>query len=172
MEDVTAITVTRRIHAPASRIFEILANPQRHPDIDGSSEYTGDSKMLRSAATDGVISSVGDVFAMKMYLEDVGNYMMLNRVVAFVPNERIGWEPAPGDAAASEDGKYPIGVPSGHRWSFELTSIYSDVTDVTEIYDGGSASEDVREATEEGEAWIGTMTATLALLAGICERSS
>lgn len=45
----------------------------------------------------------------------------------------------------------------------------NDVTDVTEIYDGASGSEEVRDATEDGAAWIDTMTATLARLAEICE---
>ncbi|MGC2486275.1 MAG: hypothetical protein WA359_08530 [Acidimicrobiales bacterium] len=166
---VTPIKVTRRIQASASRIFELLADPRRHPDIDGSFEFTGEAKMLQSAVSDELITGVGDVFAMKMYLDDVGDYVMLNRVVEYVPERRIGWEPAPGDVAASEDGKYPIGVPSGHRWSFELTPVDADTTDVTEIYDGASAPEDVRAATEEGEVWIDTMTATLTRLAEICE---
>jgi hypothetical protein len=29
-------TVERVIHAPASAIFDLLADPHRHPEIDGS----------------------------------------------------------------------------------------------------------------------------------------
>jgi RNA polymerase sigma-70 factor, ECF subfamily len=160
-EDSTRIIVSRRIEAPAERIFRILADPRRHTDLDGS-------EMLRGAGSDDVIRGVGDVFSMKMYLEDVGDYLMLNYVVEYEPNCRIGWEPAPGDAAASEDGEYPIGIPAGHRWSFELTPDGSDATIVTEIFDCSSSPAELREATQNGEIWIDSMTATLARLDRLC----
>ena len=166
--DQTSVRVTRRIEAPAARIFAVLADPRHHPDFDGSSEFTGDVKMLQGALSDNVISGVGDVFAMKMYMEEIGNYVMLNHVVQFEQDRRIGWEPSPGDAAASEDGKYPIGIPAGHRWSYELVPDGPNATFVTEIYDDASAPADLREATEEGRAWIDTLTATLARLDDIC----
>jgi hypothetical protein len=159
--DRIATEVTRRIEAPAERIFEILANPQRHMDLDGS-------EMLRGALSNEVITGVGDVFSMKMYLEEVGDYEMMNYVVEFEPNRRIGWEPAPGDAAASEDGIYPIGVPAGHRWSFQLVPDGVDATIVTEIFDCSSAPEELREATSNGESWLESMTNTLARLDVLC----
>jgi hypothetical protein len=160
-EGGTRITVSRRVEAPAARIFRILADPRRHTDLDGS-------EMLRGAESDDVITSVGDVFPMKMYLEEVGDYLMLNYVVEYEPDRRIGWEPAPGDAAASEDGKYPIGVPAGHRWSFELTPDGANATIVTEVFDCSSAPAELREATQNGETWIDSMTATLARLDALC----
>ena len=162
-EDTTSVAVSRKIQAPAARIFEVLADPRRHVDIDGSD-------MLRGAMSDDVITAVGDVFSMKMYMEDVGDYVMMNYVVEFEPSRRIGWEPAPGDAAASEDGEYPIGIPAGHRWSFELTPDGTDATVVTERFDCSSASEDLREATQNGETWIEGMTATLARLDSLCSQ--
>ncbi len=162
-EDTTSVAVSRRIQAPAARIFEVLADPRRHADIDGSD-------MLRGAVSDDVITAVGDVFSMKMYMEEVGDYVMMNYVVEFEPGHRIGWEPAPGDAAASEDGEYPIGVPAGHRWSFELTPDGADATIVTEIFDCSSAPEDLREATKNGETWIDGMTVTLARLDSLCSQ--
>jgi hypothetical protein len=160
-EDSTRITVSRRIEAPTARIFRILADPRRHTDLDGS-------EMLRGAESDDVITGVGDVFPMRMYLEEVGEYLMLNYVVEYESNRRIGWEPAPGDAAASEDGQYPIGVPAGHRWSFELTPDGADATIVTEIFDCSSAPAELREATQNGETWIDSMTATLERLDSLC----
>ena len=71
------VTVSRRIEAPADTIFRVLANPARHPDLDGSG-------MLRSVVTNRVISAVGDVFIMKMYFERLGDYEMNNRVVEFL----------------------------------------------------------------------------------------
>jgi hypothetical protein len=47
------VEVSRRIEAPAPRIFKILANPQRHLDFDGSG-------MLRGAVLERPISNVGD----------------------------------------------------------------------------------------------------------------
>jgi uncharacterized protein YndB with AHSA1/START domain len=160
-EDSTRITVSRRIEAPAARIFRILADPRRHADLDGS-------EMLRGTESDDVITGVGDVFPMKMYLEEVGDYLMLNYVVEYEPNRRIGWEPAPGDAAASEDGEYPLGVPAGHRWSFELTPDGANATIVSEVFDCSSAPAELRDAIQNGETWIDSMTATLAKLDSLC----
>jgi hypothetical protein len=160
-EEKTRITVSRRIEAPAERIFGILADPGRHRDLDGS-------EMLRGAESADIITRVGDVFPMKMCLEEVGDYLMLNYVVEYETNRRIGWEPAPGDAAASEDGKYPIGVPAGHRWSFELIPDGAEATIVTEIFDFSSAPAELREATQNGDIWIDSMTTTLAKLDSLC----
>jgi hypothetical protein len=156
-DDQYRMEVSRRIEAPAERIFDILANPQRHTDLDGS-------EMLRGAVSKEMITGVGDVFSMKMYLDEVGDYVMMNYVVEFELNRCIGWEPAPGDAAASEDGKYPIGVPAGHRWGFRLDPDGKDATIVTEIFDCTAASEELREAIEDGASWIESMTTTLTRL--------
>jgi len=155
--------VSRRIEAPADRIFDILANPQRHTDLDGS-------EMLRGAVSNEMITGVGDVFSMKMFMDEVGDYVMMNYVVEFEANRCIGWEPAPGDAVASEDGKYPIGVPAGHKWSFHLNPDGVDATMVTEIFDCSSASEELREAIRNGESWIESMTTTLARLDTLCTK--
>ena len=65
-DECKPIEVARRIEAPAGRIFEILANPQRHVDFDGSD-------MLRGAVTTAVVSGVGEIFSMKMYFEPLGD---------------------------------------------------------------------------------------------------
>jgi hypothetical protein len=49
------VAVSRRIATPAADMFLILADPRRHTDLDGSG-------MLRGAVSDGVVSTVGDVF--------------------------------------------------------------------------------------------------------------
>ena len=162
-DDRIATAVSRRIEAPAGHIFDILANPNRHLELDGSG-------MLRGAISDEVITGVGDVFSMNMYMEEVGAYVMMNYVVEFELNRCIGWEPAPGDAVASEDGEYPIGVPAGHRWSFQLAPDGPNATIVTEIFVCTSAPEELREATENGETWITSMTATLERLDSLSTR--
>jgi hypothetical protein len=158
------VEVSRRIEAPAPLIFEILANPQRHMDFDGSD-------MLRGAVLDRPISGVGDTFTMKMHrLGD--DYLMLNYVVEFEPDRRIFWEPAPGDPSRAEGDPSKVGIAAGYRWGYILTPDGDDATVVTEVFDYGRVSENVHQALlSDGAAWINghnsmreSMTATLELL--------
>ena len=138
------IKASLRIQAPAGLIFQILANPQRHKDFDGSG-------MLRGAVLDRPISEVGDTFTMKMHrLGD--DYLMLNYVVEFEPDRRIFWEPAPGDSSRAE-GNDPskVGIPAGYRWGYILTPDVDDSTVVTEVFDYSPLSE---ELLRDGGAWI------------------
>ena len=52
------VSVSRRIEAPAARIFAVLADPRRHLEIDGSG-------MLRGPSSDGAITSAGEVFEIR-----------------------------------------------------------------------------------------------------------
>jgi uncharacterized protein YndB with AHSA1/START domain len=155
------VEVSRRIEAPAARIFEILANPHTHIEFDGSG-------MLQGASSGDVISGVGDLFSMKMYFEPLGDYVMINRIVEFEPDRALGWEPAPGDTASTQDGAFSVGIPGGQRWSHRLTPEGSDSTVVTEIYDCAAASEQLRQAVRNGEAWIEAMQTSLARLEVLC----
>jgi hypothetical protein len=147
-EESRPIEVSRRIEAAASPIFEILANPQRHMDFDGSD-------MLRGAVLDRPISDVGDTFSMKMHrLGD--DYLMLNYVVEFEPDRRIFWEPAPGDPSRTE-GHDPskVGIPAGYRWGYILNPDGDDATVVTEVFDCGTVTEETRQSLlSDGGAWI------------------
>jgi hypothetical protein len=138
------VEVSRRMEAPAGLIFEILANPQRHMDFDGSD-------MLRGAVLDQPISHVGDTFTMKMHrLGD--DYLMLNYVVEFESDRRIFWEPAPGDPSRAEnDDPAKVGVPAGYRWGYILTPDGDDATFVTEVFDYGPLPE---ELLSDGGTWI------------------
>jgi len=110
-EERKPIEVSRRIEAPAALIFEILANPQRHMDFDGSD-------MLRGAVFNHPISGVGDTFTMKM--DRLGReYLMINYVMEFEPDRRIFWEPAPGDLPTAGGDPSKVGIPAGYRsiWS-------------------------------------------------------
>lgn len=153
------IEVSRRIEAPAALIFEILANPQRHMDFDGSD-------MVRGAVFNRPISGVGDTFTMKM--NRLGReYLMINYVVEFEPDRRIFWEPARGDLATAGGDPSKVGIPAGYRWGYNLTPDGDDATVVTEVFDYGPSSELLRE---DGQ-WINgttpvleSMTATLGRL--------
>ena len=140
------LEVSRRIGAPAARIFALLASPQRHKDFDGSD-------MLRGAVVDRPVSGVGDTFTMKMHrLGD--DYLMLNYVVEFEPHRRIFWEPAPGDPSRAEgDDPSNVGIPAGYRWGYILTPDGDDATLVTEVFDGGT-EELFRSLLSDGGAWI------------------
>jgi hypothetical protein len=83
------ITVSRRISAPASEIFRVLAEPGEHLDLDGSG-------MLRGVASGAVIGGVRDIFVMNMYFDELGDYQMINHVVEYEPGRRLGWEPEAG----------------------------------------------------------------------------
>jgi uncharacterized protein YndB with AHSA1/START domain len=158
--DRRPVTVSRRIEAPAHAVFQILADPRRHLDLDGSG-------MLRGAVTSTAISGVGDVFVMKMHFETLGDYEMNNHVVEYVPDRRIGWEPEAGRGhpdASAEAGRGRW----GHRWSYELQPAGPDATIVTEIYDCSRAPEDQRLGMDDGRMWIDSMTRTLERLDRIC----
>jgi hypothetical protein len=147
-EEAKPVEVSRRIEAAAAPIFEILANPQRHMDFDGSD-------MLRGATLDRPISDVGDTFTMKMHrLGD--DYLMLNYVVEFERDRRIFWEPAPGDPSRAEgDDPSKVGIPAGYRWGYILTPEGDDATVVTEVFDFGRVSEEVHQSLlSDGGTWI------------------
>ena len=159
------VEVSRRIEAPAARIFKILANPRRHVDIDGSD-------MLRGAVLDRPIFDVGDTFTMKMHrLGD--DYLMINYVVEFEADRRIFWEPAPGDPSRAEgDDPSKVGIPAGYRWGYILAPDGDDTTVVTEVFDYGPLPDDI---LRDGGEWINgtnpvreSMTASLERLERIC----
>src|SRR5215469_13399948 len=83
-DEYEPMTVSRRIGAPARDIFQRLADPDRHRDLDGSG-------MVRGVVSGTAICGVGDVFAMKMYFGELGEYHMINHVVEYEPGRRIGW---------------------------------------------------------------------------------
>jgi hypothetical protein len=125
-DEYQPVAVSRRICAPAHDIFQVLANPARHPEFDGS-------ESLRGAGSTVVISGVGEVFVMKMYFSHIGDYEMNNHVVEYEQDRRIGWEPEAGRGHpnAAPDSSEPTRW--GQRWSYQLTPDGPDATIVTEI---------------------------------------
>ena len=118
VDDVPRIVVSRRIDAPAARVFALLADPARHARIDGSGT-------VRSAVTPGPVGAVGDRFRMRMYREDRGGeYETDNVVTTFEPGHAIGWATT-----------YPDQEPLGYSYTFLLTPVGDDRTVVTEVYD-------------------------------------
>ncbi|HWC33613.1 MAG TPA: SRPBCC family protein [Mycobacteriales bacterium] len=156
------VSVSRRIEASADRIFAVLADPGRHLDFDGSG-------MLRGSDGAGPLTAAGDRFVMRMYFDGMGgDYAMDNHVVEFEPGRRIAWTPSAADERVTDNTGGEVGVPAGHRWSFELEPDGPSATVVTETYDCTAAPDQLREAVGQGEIWRGAMTETLAKLEAIC----
>jgi uncharacterized protein YndB with AHSA1/START domain len=149
-DECKPVSVFRRIEAPAADIFKLLADPERHPEFDGS-------EMLRPGASNKVIVGVGDVFVTKMYFAAMGDYEMHNRIVVFEPDRCIAWEPGNPELARN-----------GSRWRFDLAPDGPNATVVTETYDCTESPQEVRDAVDNGNAWLTGMTKTLERLAMAC----
>jgi uncharacterized protein YndB with AHSA1/START domain len=105
---------TKTIDAPAATIFDLLADPAKHPLIDGSgtvksSRETG-SQRLRLGSTFGM--------DMKMGMP----YRIRNTVVEYEENQLIAWRHF-----------------AGHRWRWELEPVDENTTRVTETFDYSTA---------------------------------
>jgi uncharacterized protein YndB with AHSA1/START domain len=146
------VSVSRRINAPAAVVFAILADPANHPRIDGS-------HMVQEATGDGAVTAAGAAFGMRMHNNEMGDYEMLNYVVEYEPDSRIGWEPVLAKAGRPED-EPGVGDRTGHRWSYLLTPD-GQATIVTESYDCSQAPDWLRRAVRDGERWRNSMTRTL-----------
>lgn len=118
MSDDGKMTVHRTIDASAADIFDVLSNPKRHPELDGSGFIRSDEKAER-------IKAVGDVFRMNMEGPHMGGeYQTDNTVSGFDHNKLIAWKTAPADTD-----------PPGWEWLWELDPQGPDSTDVTLTYD-------------------------------------
>jgi uncharacterized protein YndB with AHSA1/START domain len=114
----TSITVSRTIDASTTALFDVLSNPQRHVELDGSGFVLSDEKTDRITAT-------GQVFRMNMSGAHMGgDYQTDNHVIGYDPNHLLAWQTAPADTA-----------PPGWEWVWELQAQGSDATEVTLTYD-------------------------------------
>ena len=97
-------TVERVIPAPPEKIFDRLADPRRHPEIDGSGS-------VRRATAGPERLSLGSRFGMAMKLGVP--YSMESEVIEFDENRRIAWQTRP---------PTPLGkrVAGGRIWRYEL----------------------------------------------------
>jgi uncharacterized protein YndB with AHSA1/START domain len=129
-ETVSATTI---INAPAEAIFAVLADPARHPAIDGTGWVCEplDGRQLTAA---------GQVFRMAMYHPNHpdGNYQMANQVQVFDPPRAISWKPGtdPGD------GDLRFG---GWVWGYELAPAGTSGTRVTLSYDWSAVPDPIRQ---------------------------
>lgn len=108
------VSASRVIHAPATTIFELIADPAQQPRWDGNDN-------LAAAAEGQRVHAVGDVFSMGLTKPGV---VRENHVVEFEEGRRIAWKPAP----VGEE-------PSGHLWRWGLEPVDEASTTVTHTYD-------------------------------------
>ena len=76
-------SVERTIPAPPERIFELLADPARHHEIDGSGS-------VRHAKTGAQRLALGSTFTMSMKIGIP--YSTLSTIVEYEENRRIAWQ--------------------------------------------------------------------------------
>jgi Polyketide cyclase / dehydrase and lipid transport len=121
------LQASKVINAPADKIFALIADPNRHTDLDGAG-------MLRGLAGETPpLAAIGQAFTMNMNQPDLGDYRMVNTVTAFIPGARIGWGPAvdPSCALAGQLGDIEA---SGHTYTYDLHPVDGG-TEVTQTYD-------------------------------------
>jgi hypothetical protein len=82
---------------------------------------------------------------------------MHNRVVVYEADRCIGWEPGKPELASN-----------GSRWRFDLTPDGPNATLVIATYDCTDSPEKVRDAVDNGNAWLAGMTKTLERLDQLC----
>jgi len=103
-DNADVATVERLIHAPASAIFDLIADPARHHDIDGSGT-------VREAKEGSQRLALGSRFGMSMKLGIP--YAMVSEVVEFEENRRIAWQSRPPVALIGK-------LAGGRIWRYEL----------------------------------------------------
>lgn len=124
MSDQTSITVSRTIDAPTKDVFDVLTNPERHAELDGSGFVVSDEKSDRITAT-------GQVFRMNMTGDHMGgDYQTDNTVTGYDPNHLVAWQTAPADTD-----------PPGWEWVWRLTAEGGDATQVELTYDWAKVSD-------------------------------
>ena len=108
----------RVIPAPPEAIFDLIVDPSRHPEIDGSGTVQGlkgESHRLE----------LGDSFGMNMKMGLP--YSMVSTVIELEPNRRLAWQTR---------GPTAIGRFFGGRiWRYELEPTDDGGTKVTESWD-------------------------------------
>lgn len=137
-------TVERFIPAPASAIFDLLADPSRHQDIDGSGT-------VREATTGSTRLALGSKFGMSM--KAGFGYSMESTIIEFEEDRRIAWQSRPPNSFFAK-------LAGGRIWRYELESV-----------DGGTKVRESWDISQERikllvrplrKATITSMTKTLA----------
>ena len=130
----TRQVVSGTVDAPPEAVFAVLADPNRHSEIDGSS-------MCQSSST-GPVTGVGQVFIMDMYRDGLGKYQIRNEVTAFEPGRRIAWVPNIETSTPEIDGLLGDIRSGGQTWAFDLEPTGDGKTKVTHTYDWSTINDE------------------------------
>ncbi len=123
MPDTTDVASAERvIPAPPEKIFDLLADPSRHQEIDGSGT-------VRGAKTGSERVGLGSKFGMSMKMGIP--YSMSNTVIEFEENRRIAWQTLPSVSWGAKFG-------GGRIWRYELEPV-----------DGGTLVRETWDISEE-----------------------
>lgn len=112
-DEQRVVSASRVIAAPATAVFEEIADPSRQPAWDGNEN-------LKQAPEGQRVRQVGDVFV--MFLTKGGERH--NRIVEFDEGRLIAWRPS-----------VPGKPEPGHLWRWELRPLDPGRTEVTHTYD-------------------------------------
>lgn len=104
--DERIVSAQIEIDAPPEVIFDILIQPRRHREFDGS-------QSVQAVIEGPERLSLGATFKMKMKIGF--NYWVTNKVIVFEPNRRITWAHL-----------------LGNQWTYELTPLDGNRTLVRE----------------------------------------
>jgi uncharacterized protein YndB with AHSA1/START domain len=116
------VSTSRVVAAPASAIFELVADPAQQPRWDGNDN-------LAEAPSGQRVHAVGDVFTMGLTMGAARE----NHVVEFEEGRLIAWRPSE-----------PGAEPPGHLWRWRLESIDDGHTRVTHTYDWSLLTDEQR----------------------------
>jgi uncharacterized protein YndB with AHSA1/START domain len=101
------VSVERVIPAPPEKIFDLLADPARHRDIDGSGT-------VREAKAGSERLALGSKFGMSM--KAGFSYSMVSEVIEFDENRSIAWQSKPPSSFGAKLG-------GGRIWRYELEPV-------------------------------------------------
>ena len=147
------VTVERVIAAPASALFAVVADANRHPEIDGS----GTVRKTKAGTPNRL--ALGATFGMSMKMGVP--YSMSNTVIEFEPDRSIAWK----TVLSGFLGRF-IG---GRIWRYEFTPVDGG-TKVTESWDISTDKQRaVLKMGKLGEGTADAMRKTLDRLATLTE---
>jgi hypothetical protein len=128
------MTATRTIEASPEDVFAVLADPTKHPAIDG----TG---WVAASLDETPLTRPGQVFRMAMYHENHPNkdYEIANQVELLDQARAIAWKPG---QESSDTGELGFG---GWIWRYDLEANGPSQTVVTLTYDWSGATPEARE---------------------------
>lgn len=120
-------SVERFIPAPPETIFDLLADPSRHSEIDGSGT-------VRAAKEGSQRLALGSRFGMSM--KAGFSYSMVSTIVEYEENRRIAWQTRPTPSL----GRHLFG---GRIWRYEL-----------EPREGGTLVRESWDISQEKNSWL------------------